>query len=239
MPTTLTWLGHSNFRIASPDAVLLVDPFFEGNPNAPSRAADVGKVDVVCVTHDHDDHLGQALDICLATGATLVAMFDLCGKLVNQGLSPQKAVGMNIGGTVEVAGFRIKMVQAMHSSATGTAAGFIVTLPDGLCLYHSGDTGIFSSMELFGRFHAIHAAMLPIDGRFNMDAEQAAYACKLLRCKRVVPMHWGTFPILAQGTEAFKAALERIAPDTEILALAPGASTTFSSPGPDGDCQCE
>ncbi|EPR37413.1 UPF0173 metal-dependent hydrolase [Desulfovibrio sp. X2] len=239
MPTKLTWNGHSNVRIACEAAAILIDPFFEGNPTAPIPASEAGPADVVCVTHAHGDHLGSALAVCRATGATLVAMPEICEKLVADGLPESQTIGMNIGGTVELKGCRIKMVQAVHSSPFGAPAGFILTLPDGLCCYHAGDTGLFSSMELFSVFHTIHLALLPIDGHYNMDARQAAYACRLLKCGRVVPIHWGTFPILAQGTGEFRAALEELAPDTMFTELRPGESLSLPSPGPAGDCGCE
>ena len=114
----------------------------------------------------------------------------------------------------------------------GAAAGFIITMPDGLRVYHSGDTGLFASMELFRLFEPIHLALLPIDGHFNMDARDAAYACKLLKPHHVIPMHWGTFPILAQGTDEFRSALEDIAPDTRLLAIRPGESVALPTPPP-------
>ena len=239
MPTTLTWNGHSNFRLECAEAAILIDPFFDGNPAAPVSASEAGRADIVCVTHDHDDHVGSALDLCLATGAKLVAMFDICVDMTAKGLPGPQAVGMNIGGSVELHGCRIKMVQAMHSSRTGAAAGFIITMPDGLRVYHSGDTGLFASMELFGLFAPIHVALLPIDGRFNMDANDAAYACKLLKPQHVAPMHWGTFPILAQNTDDFRKALARIAPDTRLLTLRPGEKMALPSPPAVDDCGCE
>ncbi len=218
----ITWYGHSNIRFRSQYGSILVDPFFEGNPKAPDGYECALPVDVVLVTHDHGDHVGQAVEVCKACKARLVTIFDTACALTGKGLPQDLALGMNIGGTVEVKGMRFKMVQAAHSSATGAAAGFIVTLPDGYCFYHAGDTGLFSSMELFSRFHDIRLAMLPIGGWFTMDAEQAAHACAMLRCASVIPLHWGTFPILAQNTSEFRDCLKRIAPKTSLLELSPG-----------------
>ncbi|WP_029898849.1 metal-dependent hydrolase [Desulfohalovibrio reitneri] len=241
MPHTLTWHGHSNFQLRTADGkTVLIDPFFEGNPSAGTGAESIESVDAVFITHDHDDHMGQALEICQRTGATAVAMFDVCGKLKDLGLPQEQCLGMNIGGTVDAAGLKAKMVQAMHSSATGVAAGFILTLPDGFCLYHAGDTGLFSSMELFGKFHDIHLALLPIDGHFNMDPEQAAYAARLLGCRRTVAMHWGTFPILEQNTDRFQGQLERLAPRCGLVPMQPGESVTLTPPENAGEpCGCD
>jgi Predicted Zn-dependent hydrolases of the beta-lactamase fold len=218
----LTWYGHSNFLLRQNGTTLLVDPFFEGNPTAPVSHEDVEKIDAVLLTHDHQDHVGQAVEICRSRKVPLVGVFDTLKSLFAQGLPQDLGIGMNIGGTVQVAGADVHMVQAMHSSATGAATGFIITFPDGFCVYHSGDTGIFSSMQLFSVFHDIDLALLPIGGHFTMDPRQAAYACKMLGCRKVVPMHWGTFPILEQGTEEFAKQLDDSAPDTELLHVAPG-----------------
>lgn len=217
MSDTLTWYGHSNFRIDAGDSTLLVDPFFEGNPTAPIAGADIDKCDAVLLTHDHGDHVGSAVDICTATGAQLVAIVGTAGKMQQAGIPAEQianGIGINIGGTIEIAGVKITMTQAYHSSDSGAPTGYILTLPGGTTVYHAGDTGIFSGMELWGQLYDIDYALLPIGGLFTMDARQAALACKLLKCAKVVPMHWGTFPVLDQNTKAFAAALAEFAPDT-------------------------
>lgn len=123
MQHTFTWNGHSNFTIKSDDKTVIIDPFFEGNPKASATWESISKADAVLVTHDHGDHIGQAVEICKATGATLVCIFDLVEKMIGLGIDQNNIIGMNIGGTVSVAGIKIKMVQAMHSSATGAPAG--------------------------------------------------------------------------------------------------------------------
>jgi len=218
----LTWFGHSNFRLESDGLTVLIDPFFVGNPTAPCPWQDITQCDAVLITHDHGDHVGQAAEICQATGAILVCLFDLVPKMKALGVSPDKLIGMNLGGTVDVAGVRVKMVQALHSSATGCAAGYILTFPGGYCAYHSGDTALFSDMKLIRRFFDIDLALLPMGGWFTMDALEAAVACSFLQCKSVVPMHWGTFPLLAQNTDAFAAALKEHAPTTALVQMKPG-----------------
>ncbi|MHC1701837.1 MAG: metal-dependent hydrolase [Humidesulfovibrio sp.] len=219
----LTWFGHSNFRLEEDGLTVLIDPFFEGNPKAPMGWKKcIGHVDAVLVTHDHGDHVGQAAEICQGTGARLVCLFDLVPKMQAKGLHAEQIYGMNMGGTVPVAGVRVKMVQAVHSSATGSPAGFILTFPGGFCAYHSGDTALFSDMKLFRRFFDIDLAMLSMGGWFTMDAVEAAVACSFLGCRNVAPMHWGTFPLLAQDTDAFAVALKEDAPDTHLVHLTPG-----------------
>jgi L-ascorbate metabolism protein UlaG (beta-lactamase superfamily) len=239
MEHKLTWYGHSNFKLETDNGqILVIDPFFEGNPSASSPASVIEKADAVLITHDHADHVGQAIEICKKTGATCVGVFDTINKLLTQGL-PDNAIGMNIGGTVNVGATSVHMVQAMHSTDSGTATGYILTLVDGTCLYHAGDTGLFSSMELFGLFHSIDVAMLPTGGWFTMDPKQAAYACKMLKCRKAIPMHWGTFPILEQNTDSFAHELDSMAPETGLLPMQPGQTTIIRKQGDTLACECK
>jgi L-ascorbate metabolism protein UlaG (beta-lactamase superfamily) len=179
-------------------------------------------VDHILITHDHSDHLGDALAIANRTGASVIAIYDLICTLGEQGLAQEKGLGMNIGGSLELDGMKIRMTPALHSSGSGAPAGFVVTLADGFTFYHAGDTALFSDMTLIARRHCLDLAMLPMDGRFNMDAEDAAEACRLLACKKVMAMHWGTFPVLAQDTLSFEQALKEKAPDTRLIPMTPG-----------------
>ncbi|MCF8086059.1 MAG: metal-dependent hydrolase [Desulfohalobiaceae bacterium] len=231
MSNTLTWHGHANFQISTPGAELIVDPWFEGNPSACTGSDSCRAMDMVLVTHDHDDHLGQAAEICRNTGAMALAIVETAQKLVDLGVPREQiknGIGFNIGGTVEHKGVQVTMVQAFHSSATGYPVGYVITLEDGTCLYHAGDTGLFSSMELFGRLYSMDVALLPTGGVFTMDSRQAAMACGMLGCKTVVPMHWGSFPVLEQDTETFRAELGRTSPGTRLLAMEPGQSVELS-----------
>lgn len=222
MADTLTWYGHSNFRIDAGDATVLIDPFFEGNPRSPVSSSTINFCNAVLLTHDHGDHVGSSVEICKATGAWLVTIVGTAGKLQQAGVPASQianGIGINIGGSIDIAGIRITMTQAFHSSDSGAPTGYILTLPSGVTIYHAGDTGIFGSMEQWGRLHRIDYALLPIGGVFTMDARQAALACKLLGCAKVVPMHWGTFPVLEQNTRAFAQALAEFAPNTHLVAM--------------------
>lgn len=219
----ITWHGHSNVTIQADGKKILIDPFFTGNPECDLKAGDVDELDLVLVTHDHGDHVGDTVEIMEKTDATMVTIFDTAQHLLAQnGLDGDRVVGMNFGGTWEYEGVRIKMVQSAHSATTGSPGGFIITFSDGFCVYHAGDTAITMDMKLFGKFHDIDLALLPIDGFFNMDGRQAAYACKLLSCKKVIPIHWGTFPILAQSPERLEKYLPEYAPETELVVIKPG-----------------
>lgn len=219
--TTLTWHGHSAFALTTPKQTILIDPWFDGNPSAQVKT-DTIAADLVLVTHDHGDHLGQALEICKRTGASLGCIVELAAKLQEQGLPPEQTlngIGFNIGGTVVHNGIAVTMTQATHSCALGVPVGFILRLEDGYTIYHAGDTGIFSSMAMWGKLYNIDLALLPIGGTFTMDAAQAALATMMLRAKKVVPMHWGTFPVLAQNCSQFKKELQKMDMDDAMVCL--------------------
>lgn len=223
----ITWFGHANFRLKTQNATVLIDPFFVGNPAAPTDYKEIEHCDLILVTHDHTDHIGQTLELAIKHDAEVVAIFDIIQDLMTLGLPEHLGVPMNIGGTVNRAGLDIKMVHAMHSTVHGAAAGFIITEPNGLCIYNSGDTGLFGDMELFGKFHDIDIAMLPTGGRFTMGPKQAAYACKLLGCKKLIPQHWKTWAILDQGTDVLTEQLAIVAPDTQLMELEIGKATAI------------
>lgn len=226
--STITWLGHAAFKLETPEVSILIDPFFTDDRLA--AQAEAGRVDLVLVTHDHADHTGSVTDICRRTGAQLGAIVGTAERLQQAGVPQEQIIfgGFNMGGTVECKGARITMTQAYHSSMSGAPAGYIITMPDGLVVYHAGDTCLFSGMSLWGRLYPIDVALLPVGGVYTMDARQAAMACGLLKCAHVIPMHWGTFPILAQDTEEFQKLLAAQVPGCRCVNMLPGDSVDFS-----------
>ncbi len=207
---SVIWHGHSNFQIFSDGLSIIIDPFFTGNPKAACGWEDIEKPDLLLLTHDHRDHIGDAVPLCKKFGCHLATTFDLVPGLTEQGVSDIS--GFNIGGSMSFQGITVTMTEATHATGGITPVGFIITLPNGFTIYHAGDTGIFASMQLWGELYPIDVAILPVGGYFTMDARQAALAAKLLKTKSVIPSHWGTFPILEQNTAAFTAELARTAP---------------------------
>jgi len=226
------WLSHASFSITTAKGkVILIDPWMSGNPLATCAAADITQADLILVTHGHFDHTGDAGAISKATGGVIVGMPETVSQLKGEhGLPDENIVlggmGMNIGGTVTVEGINVTMTQAFHSSESGAPCGYILTLEDGTTIYHAGDTGIFSSMAILGDIYSIDLALLPIGSVFTMDAVQASAALNMLKPKKAIPMHYKTFPILAQDALEFVDMAGKQAPMVEVVVLEPGQSCT-------------
>lgn len=231
MPSvTIRWLGHSGFLLRDGKTVL-VDPWLEGNPKAPGGVESAPVADLMLLTHDHFDHAGDAVALARKTGAVVVGIFELVGDLKARGVPDGQLLhgggGMNVGGTVVLEGFHITMTEARHSCSLGAPVGYVIRTPSGVTVYHAGDTGIFAGMSLIGELYPIDVALLPIGSVFTMDYRQAAKACALLSAKAVVPMHYGTFPILEPNADRFVAELRKVSPGTKPIVLPPGGETVI------------
>ena len=205
----ITWLGHATVLIQSAGGTtVLIDPFIEHNPKYPKSYKLPAKIDYVLLTHGHGDHISDAAPVARKHGSTVVAIYELADYVAKQGV--EKTVGMNLGGTVEIGDMTASMVDARHSSGAqdssgthyvGVAAGYVIVPRGGPVLYHAGDTHVFGDMRLIGELYRPEVAMLPIGGHFTMGPREAALALRYLGAKTVLPLHWGTFPMLT-GTPA-------------------------------------
>jgi L-ascorbate metabolism protein UlaG (beta-lactamase superfamily) len=224
---TSTWLGHATFLIKTPGAKkVIVDPWIATNPSCPDGARQVGPLDLMLLTHGHGDHTGDAVSLARSTGCRVVAPFELSVWLQKKGL--QQVTGMNPGGTLHALGLSITMVPAIHSSSvdedgqtryTGLATGYVVKFENGLSIYFAGDTTVFGDMRLIAELYEPKIAVLPIGDLFTMGPREAAKACELLNVRRVIPMHYGTFPALTGTPEALRQLLgDRV----EVLESKPG-----------------
>jgi L-ascorbate metabolism protein UlaG (beta-lactamase superfamily) len=225
---SITWFGHSTFLIRTPGGRrLLFDPWFRDNPACPESLKRPPKADVILVSHGHSDHMDDLVLAAREPGTAVVAIFELCEWLARKGI--QHVYPMNKGGSQELAGLRVTMTDARHSSGyfehgqmiyMGEAAGFVVRLEDGRAIYYAGDTCLFGDMRLIGELYKPDIAFLPIGDRFTMDPIAAAKACELLGVRQVVPMHWGTFPLLTGTPSALVPLVKRLG--VEVLELRPG-----------------
>lgn len=215
----IKWLGHACFQIDIADKTILIDPWLNDNPLSPIKSKDIKKADIVCVTHDHVDHLGDAIEICKKTNATFVSNYEIGLYAERHGL--KNIIGMNIGGSVNVHNIQITMVQAFHSSNKGSPCGFIIKA-EGKSIYHAGDTGVFSDMKLIGKLYKPEVALIPIGGYYTMGPLEAAEAVELLNPKIVIPMHYMSFPVLEPSAEKFVKALKEKNIEVKVILLKPG-----------------
>jgi L-ascorbate metabolism protein UlaG (beta-lactamase superfamily) len=221
----LTFLGHSCFLVETASSRILIDPYLSENPQAPLAAADV-RCDYIVLSHGHEDHTCDALAIAQHCGATIIANYEIAEYFTAKGA---KTHGMNPGGGFNFPFGRLKLTLAHHTSSVeaglhpiylGTACGILIQA-DGRTLYHAGDTALFLDMQLIGRA-GIDVALLPIGDNFTMGPDDAVTALDLLRPKLAVPMHYGTWPVIAQDAAAFAAQAARAGHTVNVLT--PGAS---------------
>jgi L-ascorbate metabolism protein UlaG (beta-lactamase superfamily) len=208
--TSITWLGHATVLITTPKGTnILIDPFIEHNPKYPKGYKLPEKIDLLLLTHGHMDHIADALPVAKKHGAIAIGMVELIGWLHSKGLKDDQGIGMNLGGSHQHY-VTLSLTPARHSSGIedggqmiygGEPAGFIIAIENGPTLYHAGDTTVFTDMQLLGDLYHPDLAMLPIGDHYTMGPKLAAVAAKYLGAKTILPIHFGTFPLLI-GTPA-------------------------------------
>ena len=228
----ITWLGHGTFQFELPSGqVVLMDPWTEGNPAFP-KDFKIQKVDTMCISHGHFDHIHDAVPLAKRFSPEVVAIFETCHWLESKGVEKTRA--MNKGGSQKVGGVTVTMTHAVHSCGIlddgkiiygGEAAGYVLTFEDGRSLYFSGDTNVFTDMQLIEQLYHPELAIIPIGDLYTMSPREAAVACRFLKARRVIPMHFGTFPPLTGRPEALRQLTKDLG--THIWELTPGVPVSW------------
>jgi len=230
---SLTWLGHATFLVHTPGGkTILIDPWVENNPACPPEKRRIEHCDLMLLTHAHFDHIGDAIPIAMQTGAQVVGIVELLSWLQKKGV--QNTRPMNKGGTQHIDGIAVTMVHADHSCGItdgdqilygGEAVGYVVRFENGYTVYHAGDTNVFGDMASIGELYQPDLVMIPIGDHYTMSPLEAAKAVRLLGAKHVVPMHFGTFPVLTGTPEALRSRLADLE-GVMIYDLKPGDTLT-------------
>jgi len=225
------WLGHSAFHLETPGRKhILIDPFLSGNPQTPDDWKEPDEVDFILLTHGHEDHVGDTLEIAKRTGCTVASPVELSRLLVGKhGLDEDQAIEFNKGGTVDFDEFSVTMVNANHSSSfqgdyAGEPSGLILSFEDDIAVYHMGDTNIFADLKIYGDIYRPHVALVPMGDHYTMGPEEAAMAVDMVRAKIAIPIHYGTMPVLTGDPNEFKNFVDE---RTEAEGLVPEAGQNF------------
>jgi L-ascorbate metabolism protein UlaG (beta-lactamase superfamily) len=227
MATRVRWLGHACLLVETDGKRVLIDPFLTGNPAAAVQADEV-PADFILISHGHGDHVGDAVAIARRTGATVIANYEIAEWLKQQGLKEDKVHGQQHGGGHAFAFGRVKLTLAFHGSVLpdgtygGNPCGFLIYTKDGKKIYDAADTGLFGDMRLIGE-EGIDLAILPLGDNYTMGPDDAVRAVKLLQPRRVLPIHYNTWPLIAQDAPAW-ARRVRAEAGSEVVVLKPGES---------------
>lgn len=225
------WLGHSTFKLTSPNgSTILIDPFLSGNPTTPDAHKQQEDVDYILLTHGHEDHVGDTLEIAEQTGCTVAAPVELMRLLIGKhGLNEDQGIEFNKGGTLSFNDFSVTMVSANHSSSykgdyAGEPAGLVLSFDNDITFYDLGDTNIFYDLKLYGELYDPDVIAVPMGDHYTMDIKEATMACDLIDADYALPIHYGTMPVLTQDPAPFKKAVES---ETNTTVWIPEAGENF------------
>lgn len=244
----VTFIGHASFRFESEQSVTYFDAWLDGNPTTRSTLAEVSRADLVIATHGHSDHIGDSYGLAKQTGATFVGNFELCLVAEEHGLHiGERALPMNPGGTVKVADVAVTMTQAHHSQSLApnvlkgnlpenmvfhpdsAVSGFVLTYDNGITIYDTSDTCVFSDMQLIGQMYGPQIAIIPVGGKFTMGVREAARAASFIRPDIVIPCHYGDALGQPADIDSLCQAVQFLSPNTKVVRLDPGQSLRYAT----------
>ena len=244
----ITFIGHASFCFESEKGTrIYFDPWLDDNPTTKTKRADIRKADIVVATHGHADHIGDSYEICKKTKAKFVGSYELCLVAETHGIKmPNRAKSLNPGGSVKIKDVNLTMTQAIHSMSMAphvvgdlpdgfvfhpdsAVAGFALAFDNGITIYDSSDTTVFSDMQLISQMYSPQIAILPVGGQYTMGVREAARAVSFIRPDIIIPCHYG--PIVGQpcDIDQLRREVEFLTPNTKVVDLKPGQSLTYTA----------
>jgi len=235
--TKIYWLGHASIKIEINDQVIFLDPWIDNNPKCSLKLKDIKKADIVCVTHGHDDHLGDSLQIVKQTGAKLVCSPEIGFYADKKGIKyDEGSRPLNIGGSWKSSKLTVTMVEAVHTSDImgeefkskgiiipgSGCCGYILDIMEGPTIYYSGDTGVFGNMAIIRDLYRPDIAILTMGGKYNMGLREGAYASSLILPEYIIPIHHGTFEDQVLNMDQLESELNVRAPKVKLVRVQPG-----------------
>jgi L-ascorbate metabolism protein UlaG (beta-lactamase superfamily) len=240
----IDFLGHASFRFEVDGTIIYFDPWLDDNPVCSLKTADVQDADIVIVTHGHSDHVGDSFQVAKQTEATLVSNYEMCVVADTAGVPfEEQSVSLNPGGTGRVKNVEITLVPAHHSLSLGygdvpeghffrpdsAVCGVVMAFNNGITVYNTSDTALFSDMQLIGQMYGPQIAILPVGGKYGMDIKAGVRAASYIRPEVVIPCHYDTFPNQRADIETMQMLAEHMCPNTAIAKVLPGQSLTYHS----------